>query len=177
MAVIVAMDGVEFGMYGVCRNFTLYSFDISARYLRLSGIIANHTSFYVVAFSVSAACAALIPHCLLQYSSVVFKCCSADKKARGFLMLVRFFGGSGTVSMWMSFNSCSVISLITCRWCYLVALYIAISCFPDIRVLATSLWLKRCAFNMMSSSSQFWGSSWNLMPILDTFRPSISSFT
>ena len=71
----------------------------SARYLRLSGIISDHTSFCVVALSVSAACATLIPHRLLKYYGVLFECRSADKKARGCMMSVGLFGDSGTVSM------------------------------------------------------------------------------
>ena len=71
----------------------------SAQYLQLSGIIDDHTNLCVVAFSISAAGATLIPHCLLKTSGVVFECCSADKKARGCLVLVGLFGGSGTVSM------------------------------------------------------------------------------
>ena len=71
----------------------------SARCLQLSGIIKNCTSFCVVTFSVSAACATLITHSSLTYFGVVFKCRSADKKARGCLMSVGLFGGSGTVSM------------------------------------------------------------------------------
>ena len=71
----------------------------SARYLQLSGIISDHKSLYVVAFSIRDACATLIPHHLIKYYGVVFKCCSTDKKARGCLMLVGLFGGSGTVSM------------------------------------------------------------------------------
>ena len=71
----------------------------SARYLQLSGIISNCTSFCVVDFSVSATCATLIPHRLLKSSDVVFKCRSSDKKSRGCLMLVICFGGFGTLSM------------------------------------------------------------------------------
>ena len=71
----------------------------SNRYLRLSDIIDDHTSLCVADFSFSAACTTLIPHSLLKSSGVVFECRSADKKARGFLMSVGFFGGSGTVSM------------------------------------------------------------------------------
>ena len=72
---------------------------LSARYLQLSGIIVDHTSVFVVDFSVSAACATLIPHHFLKYYGVVFECRSVDKKYCGCLMLVGFFGGSGTVSM------------------------------------------------------------------------------
>ena len=68
-------------------------------YLQLSVIISDHTSFCVVDFSISAACATLITHRLLKYSSVVFKFRYDDKKARGCLMLVRFFGSSGAVSI------------------------------------------------------------------------------
>ena len=46
----------------------------SARYLRLSGIMADYTRFFVVAFSVSAARVTLIPNRLLKSSAVVFKC-------------------------------------------------------------------------------------------------------
>ena len=60
----------------------------SAQYMRLSGIIANRTSFCVVALIVSAACATLIPHRLLKYYGVLFECRSADKKARGCMMSV-----------------------------------------------------------------------------------------
>ena len=71
----------------------------SAQYLQLSGIIADRTRFCVVAFSVSAACATLIPHCSLKSSGVVCECRSADKKTCGCLVLIGLFGGSGTVSM------------------------------------------------------------------------------
>ena len=125
----------------------------STRYLRLSGIIADCTSFCVVAFIVSAACATLFHHSSLKYSVVVFECCSADKKACGCLISVGLFCGSGTVSMLMSFTSCSVTSLATCLYCSLVVLSISILCFPYIWTLATSLWLKSCVLNMMSSSS------------------------
>ena len=130
----------------------------SAQYLQLSGIIADCTSFCVVDFSVSAACTTLIPDCSLKYSGVVFECSSDDNKSRGCLMLVGFFGGSGTVSMWMYFTSCSVTSLDTCWCCSLVLLSITIACFPDIWRLATSLWLKHCVLNMMSYLSAIWRS-------------------
>ena len=154
----------------------------SARYLWLSGIISDCTSFYVVAFSVSSVCATLIPLIFLKSYGVMFECRSADNKACGCLVLVGLFGGSGTVSMLMSFTNCSVTSLATCSWCYLSSLSIYIACFPDIQTLSTSLWLKRCVLNMMSSSSVIWCPSssidWcNLMPILDTFCASNSSFT
>ena len=157
-----------------CTTLTLNMW--SSQYLQLSGIISDCTSFCVVAFSVSAACATLIPHRSLKPSCAVFKCRYADKKTCGCLMLVVFFGGSGTVSMWMYFTSCSVTSLANCRCYYLVALSISIVCLPDIRTLSTSLWLKRCVLNMMSSSSAILRSSsstyWqNLMPILDIFSP------
>ena len=154
----------------------------SARYLRLSKIISNCTSFCVVAFSVSAACATLIPHCSCKSYSVVFECQSADKKSCGCMMSIGFFGGSGTVAMWMSFTGCFVTSLATCCCCSLVTLSITIACFPGICTIATSIWLKRYVLNMMSSSSMIWRSSysigwWYLMPILNTFFVSISSFT
>ena len=132
----------------------------STRYLRLSGIISDLTSFCVVAFSVSAAFATLIHHHLLKSSGVVFECRSADKKACGCLMMVWLFGSSGTVSMWISFTSFSLTTLATCRYCSLVALSITISCFTDIWTLATSLWLKRCVLNMMSLSSTILRSSY-----------------
>ena len=134
-----------------CSLFTLNM--RSAWYLQLSGIIYDRTSFCVVAFSITAACATLIPHFLLKYSSVMFVCCYADKKALSCLVSVGFFGGSATISMVMSFTSCSITSLATCPCCSLVALYIDVACLPDIRTLATSFWLKRCVFNMISSSS------------------------
>ena len=62
-------------------------------------IIANCTNLYVVSFSISAACATIIPHCSLKSSGVVFECRSADNKACGCLMSVGFFRGFGTVSM------------------------------------------------------------------------------
>ena len=96
------MYGVDFGMHGVHCNLHCSIFTLnmrSARYLRLSGIIANCTSFCVVDFSVNAACAALTPHHLLKSSGVVFEYCSVDKKARGCLISVGYFGGSGTVFM------------------------------------------------------------------------------
>ena len=71
----------------------------SNQYLRPSGVIADHTSFCVVAFSVSVDCETMIPHRSLKSSGVVFECRSADKKARGYLLSVGLFGGSGTVSM------------------------------------------------------------------------------
>ena len=128
----------------------------SDRYLRLSGIIADCTSLCVVALSASAIFTTLIPHCLFKSSCVVFECRSADKKDRGCLMLVVLFGGSGMVSMWMSFTSFSVASLDTCHCCSPVALSIAITCLPDIWTLATILWLKRCVLNMMFSSFTIW---------------------
>ena len=154
----------------------------SAWYLRLNGIITDCTSFCVIDFSVSDAWATLIPHCLLKSHGVVFECCSSDNKSHGCLMPFGFFGGSGTVSMCMSFTSCSITILNTYRCCSLVAICIAIVCFPDIRTLATSFWLKRCVFNVISSLSSIWSSSssiewWYLIPILDTFHASISSFT
>ena len=166
------------------RNCKLLFLDIkiwSAQYLRLSGIIANHTSFCVVDFYVSAACATLITHHSLKYSGVVFECHSTDNKSRGCLMSVGFFGGSGTVSMWMSFTSCSVTSSDTCSCCSLIAFSIDIYCFPGIWTLATGIWFKHCVLNMMSSSSATLHSSspidwWDLMTILDTFRASIFSF-
>ena len=51
----------------------------SVQYLRLSGIISNHKNLSVVVFSVSAACASLIPHHSPKSSGVVFKCRSSDK--------------------------------------------------------------------------------------------------
>ena len=143
----------------------------STQYLRLSVIITDHTSFFVVDFIISADCATLIPHHSLKSSGAVLKFCSADKRAHGCLISVRFFGGYGTISMWMSFTSCSVTILATCRCCYLVEISIAIACFPDIQTLATSIWLKHCVLNTMSSSSAIWHSSsstdwWNLTPIL-----------
>ena len=131
----------------------------SARYLRLSGIIADHTSFCVVSFKVSADCAPLIPNLSLKSYSVVFECCYDDKKSRDCLMSVGIFGGSGTVSMWMSFTSFSITRLDTCRCCSLVAFSIPIHSFPDIRTLAASIWLKHCVLNIMSSSSVIWRSS------------------
>ena len=98
MVVIVAMDGVELGMHGVHYSFLTLNMQ-SAKYLRMSSIIIDCTSFYVVAFSVSAACATLIPHHSFKYYGVVFKRRSDDKKGRGCLMLVGLFGVSGTVSM------------------------------------------------------------------------------
>ena len=133
-----------------------------ARYLRLGGIIAYHRSFCVVDFSVSDYCETLIPHIFLKSSGVVLECWYADKKARGCLMSVRLFGGSGTVSMWMPITSCSVTSLETCRFCFLVSHYINISCFPDIRTLTTSIWLKHCVLNMMSSSFAILRSSYSI---------------
>ena len=130
----------------------------SARYLRLSGIIANHTSFCVVDFRVSASCATLNYHCSLKSSGVVFDCRSADKKALGCLVLVGLFGGSVTVSTWIYFTSCSVTSLDNCCWFSLVALYIYIAYLPDIQTLATIIWSKRCVLNIMSSSSTIWRS-------------------
>ena len=135
-------------------NFSILTLNMrSARYLQFSGIISNHTSFCVVAFRVSATCATLIPHCLIKSSGVVFECPSTDKKSCGCLMPVGLFGGSGTVSMRMSFTSCSVTSLDTCRCCSLVALSIAIVCYPDIWTLATSIWSKHFVLDTMSSSS------------------------
>ena len=82
--------------------------------MRLIGIIADRTSFCFVAFSVSAARAKRIPHRWLKSSGVVFKFCYDDKKARGCMMLVGLFGGSGTVVMCLYFTSCSFTSLATC---------------------------------------------------------------
>ena len=164
-------------------HFSLLTLNMqSDRYMWLSGIITYCTSFCGVYFSFSAGCATLIPHHLLKSSVVVFKCFSADKKDFGCLISVEFFGGYGTVSIWMSFTCCSVTMLDTCCCCSLVALSIAMACFPDIRTLSTSLLLKLCVLNMMSSYSAIWCSSfsvgwWILMPILDTFCASISSFT
>ena len=185
LAVISAMDGVDFELYSVRCNCTLSILTLnmwSTWYLQLSGIFSECPSSCVVSFSVSLACATLIPHRLLKYYVVVFECWSADRKSCGCLILVRFFGGSVTLSMWMSFTSCSVTILATCRCFSLVALFIAIACFPDIRTLFTSLWLKCSVLNMMSSSSTIWHSLsaidwWNLIPILDRFRASVSSFT
>ena len=81
-------------------NFSILTLNMrSARYLQFSGIIASHTSFCVVSFRVSAACATIIPHCSLKSSGVVFECRSADNKACGCLMSVGFFGGSVMVSI------------------------------------------------------------------------------
>ena len=154
----------------------------SARYLRLSSIFDGCTSFCVVSFRDSADCATLTPHRSLKSFGVVFGCRSADKKAHGCLMLVGLFGESCTVSMWMYFTSCFVTSLDSCHCCSQVTLFIAIVCFLDSQTIDTSIWLKHCVLNMMSYSSAIWrSSSWidwrNLMPILDTFRASISSLT
>ena len=181
LSVIVAMDAVYLACMvsiAIVQCILLILNMQSSWYLRLIGTIFDRTNFCVIAFSVSAACATLILHRSLKSAGVVFECCSSDKKSRGCLMSVRFFGGSGTVSMWMSFTSFSVTSLANCCCCSLVALYINISCFPYIWTLATSIWLKF----MMSSSYMIWCSSssidWcNLMPIIDTLRASISSFT
>ena len=62
-------------------------------------MISDRTSFYDVALSVSAACTTLIPHLLLKSSGIVFECRSFDKKYRGCLISVGFFGGSSMVSM------------------------------------------------------------------------------
>ena len=140
-----------------CSLFTLNMW--SARYMWLSGIIVDRTSFCVVAFSNSAACETLIPHRLLKPFGVVFKCLSADKKARGCLLLVGSFGGYGTVLIWMSFTSFSVTSLAICCYSSLVALSITIARFSYIWTLANSLWLKHFVFNMMYSSSAIWRSS------------------
>ena len=87
-------------------------------------------------------------------------------------MSVGFFGGSGMISIWISFTSCSVTSLATWSFPPLVSL----------STLATSLWLKHCVLNMMPSSSAIWCSSsstywWNLVPIIDTFHALLPSFT
>ena len=162
MAGILSMNGVEFGIHRVCRSLhcSLLTLNmLSARYLQLSGLISNHRSCCVVAFSVSDACSTLIPHHLLRYSAVVFECSSSDKKASVFLVSVELFCGYSTVSMWMYFTSWFVTSLAICCCCSLVALSITIACFPDIRMLATSLWLILCVLNIMSSSSIIWQSS------------------
>ena len=87
-------------VYVTIVHFSLLTLNMqSARYLRLSGIIADCTSFCVVAFSVIDTCATLINYCSLKSSGVVIECRSADKKACVCLMSVRIFGCSGTVSM------------------------------------------------------------------------------
>ena len=136
-----------------CSIFTLNMW--SAQYLQLSGIISNRTSFCVVAFSFIAYCATLIPRHLLNSSGLLFKCRSDDNKYCGCLMSVGLSGGSGTVSIWMSFTIFSITSLDTCICCYLVEFSIAIACFPDIQTLATSHCLKLCVLKLFPPHLQF----------------------
>ena len=58
---------------------------VSALYLRVSGIIADMVSFYLVALRVSAAWDIVSPHLSLRSSDVVLECLFLDKNFCGIL--------------------------------------------------------------------------------------------